>query len=60
MSQEDRRANFIIRNADQYELDPVFRKMVDNTVYLTEDQKHESQRSETEKFGTTTRNPSWL
>lgn len=59
MSQEDRRANFIIRNADQYEQDPVFRRMVDNTVYLTEDQIHVSQFHETEKFGTQ-RDSSWL
>lgn len=37
-----RKANFIERNADLYNRCPIFKSMVDNTVYFTEAQIHES------------------
>lgn len=42
--ENERRANFIVKNAGQYGVDPVFKMMVDNTVYLTDPQKRESAR----------------
>lgn len=42
MSQEERRANFILRHSEQYQGDPVFKQMVDNTVYLSEGEKLDS------------------
>ena len=40
--ERERRANQIVRNADLYGSDQDFRKMVDNTVYLTQDQREHS------------------
>lgn len=50
-SQDERRANFIIRHADQYEANAAFRAMVDSTIYLTEEQKHESMAIVGDKYG---------
>jgi len=38
-------AKFIEKNADLYQRCPSFKWMVDNTVWLTEDQIHESMRA---------------
>ena len=42
-TERERRANQIVRHADLYGNDPDFRKMVDNTVYLTQEQKEKSE-----------------
>jgi hypothetical protein len=42
--ERERRANQIVRNADIYGGDEDFRKMVDNTVYLTGEQRVVSER----------------
>lgn len=42
--ERERRANQIVRNADIYSYDDDFRRMVDNTVYLTGEQKVASER----------------
>lgn len=42
-TERERRANFIIRNAEQYGNDPLYRTMVDQTVFLTQEQKEKSQ-----------------
>jgi hypothetical protein len=39
-----RTAKKIEKNADLYERCPIFKGMVDNTVWLTSEQIHESQR----------------
>jgi hypothetical protein len=39
-----RTAKKIEKNADLYERCPIFKGMVDNTIWLTPDQIHESQR----------------
>jgi hypothetical protein len=41
--ERERRANQIVRNADLYASDPDYRMMVDNTVYLTSEEKEKSQ-----------------
>jgi hypothetical protein len=41
--ERERRANFIIRNAERYSSDRSYRMMVDNTVFLTQEQKEKSQ-----------------
>jgi len=46
------RANQILRNADLYESDPIFRSMVDNTVYLSVEEKVKSQLVVDNRFGT--------
>jgi hypothetical protein len=42
--ERERRANQIVRNADIYSYDDDFRRMVDNTVYLTGEQRVVSER----------------
>jgi hypothetical protein len=49
--ERERRANFIIKNAEQYSSDPNYQKMVDNTVFLTQDQKEKSQLVLDDKYG---------
>jgi hypothetical protein len=39
----ERKAGFIDRHSELYRGDPDFRRMVDFTVYLTPDQRHESE-----------------
>jgi hypothetical protein len=39
-----RTAKKIEKNADLYERCPIFKSMVDNTIWLTPEQIHESQR----------------
>jgi hypothetical protein len=39
-----RRAAFIDKNSDLYQACPIFKGMVDQTVYLTDSQIHESMR----------------
>ena len=34
-----RKADFIFHNLTQYESDPIFRSMVDGTVYITHDER---------------------
>jgi hypothetical protein len=41
-TERERRANQICRHADIYGSDPDFKKMVDNTVYLSQEQKEKS------------------
>lgn len=41
--ERERRANFIIRNAERYNESAAYRMMVDNTVFLTQEQKEKSQ-----------------
>lgn len=41
--EREKRANFILRNAEQYGNNPLYAKMVDNTVFLTPEQKEKSQ-----------------
>jgi hypothetical protein len=38
----NRKAAFIEKHGTLYLTDPIWRQMVDNTVYLTDDQIHES------------------
>ena len=40
----NRKAAFIEKHGTLYLTDPIWRQMVDNTVYLTPDQIHESER----------------
>jgi hypothetical protein len=49
--ERERRANFIIRNAEQYSSDRNYRMMVDNTVFLTQEQKEKSQLVLDDKYG---------
>lgn len=42
MTTEIRKANFILKHAEQYDRDPIFKQMVDNTVYLTQAEIEES------------------
>jgi hypothetical protein len=37
-----RKAAFIDKHSSLYESDPIFRSMVDSTIYLTDSQIHES------------------
>lgn len=39
MSQEAQKANLILKHADIYGRDPIYKSMVDNTVFLTEEDK---------------------
>lgn len=48
----NRKAGFIERNAELYQTDPEFRKMVDGTVYLTENDINLSQSETVTKYGT--------
>jgi len=41
-TERERRANQIVRYADIYGIDKHFHKMVDNTVYLTHEEKEKS------------------
>jgi hypothetical protein len=38
----DRRTNFILKNSDAYQSDAGFRAMVDNTVYLSQEERVKS------------------
>ena len=49
--ERERRANFIIRNADRYNESAAYRMMVDNTVFLTQEQKEKSQLVLDDKYG---------
>ena len=50
--ERERRANQIVRNADAYGSDSDFRNMVDNTVYLTQEQQESSQHLVDATYGT--------
>ena len=45
-----RKAAFIDKNSDMYRRCPIFRSMVDNTVYLTAEEIHESMRAAGYRF----------
>lgn len=47
----NRKAAFIEKFADDYDRNPNFKWMVDNTIYLTQDQIHESMRVVGERCG---------
>ena len=47
--ERERRANFII--ADRYNESAAYRMMVDNTVFLTQEQKEKSQLVLDDKYG---------
>ena len=38
----NRKSDFIFRNITQYESDPIFKSMIDNTQYFTRDEQIES------------------
>jgi hypothetical protein len=42
MADSQRKANFILKNAEQYAADKDFRFMVDNTVYLSQEEREQS------------------
>lgn len=48
----ERKAGFIDRNAGLYGTDPDFKRMVDQTVYLSQDEIQKSQTAVVTKFGT--------
>ena len=50
-TERERRANQIVRNADLYGSDTDFRSMVDNTVYLSQEQKEKSQLAVDRVYG---------
>lgn len=51
-SQAERRATQILKHAGLYVFDLIFRSMVDNTVYLSTEEKNKSQLIVDETFGT--------
>ena len=51
MAEADRRANFILKNAEQYQNDRLFRHMVDSTVYLSDTEKLDSVAYVINRFG---------
>lgn len=51
-TERERRANQIVRYADIYGIDADFAKMVDNTVYLTPEQKRKSEQEVLNVHGT--------
>ncbi len=51
MKDFERKAGFIDKHSDLYQGDPDFRRMVDFTVYLTADQRHESEAAVGRLFG---------
>lgn len=50
-TERERRANFIIRHADEYMASPAYQRMVDHTVFLTDEQKGKSQLEVDRKYG---------
>lgn len=52
-TERERRANFIIKNAEQYSSDPIYRTMVDQTVFLTPEQKQKSENEVGLVYGST-------
>ena len=48
----DARTEIILRNAELYSADAAFRAMVDNTVFLTQEQREKSQLEVDEVYGT--------
>lgn len=38
----ERKANEILKHSELYNSDPVFKQMLDNTVYLTQEEKEKS------------------
>lgn len=51
MAQEERRANFILRHCEQYGNDPIFRNIVDSTVFLSDEQKLDSVQYVINRYG---------
>ena len=48
----DRKTNLILKNSEIYRAFPMFQKMVDNTIFLSPEAKHASDRYVDEYYGT--------